>query len=352
MRLLPVLILTLIILAALYIPVTIPFGLSSIGKVYPHQEWRLIQDASGNIITTLTDNKTGVRQLLQAFQFERGDLVNMELFQSDSSDMVLAGDTLLKMHTIVFQDRIQQLSNQLLVEKALLKSALVGDKPPVVGGAQRLLETAQKALILHEKNYVTNKQLWEEGLISELEFRAFENAFELAKMDVKVAEKGLETADTGLKPEDVEVQRSTIASLTNQIAFLENQLAKYVITAPFSGRRAPAISDLGEMMVVYNTDEYIMQIPVKAEDIQYISECQNIFVTDIRNQLRYEASLLQVGTSVEVVGGRQVVFISASVKVPAHAPPISTGMSMACEIVCGEINQREYIRRILNITWQ
>jgi hypothetical protein len=351
LRILPVVILIIIIFAALYIPVTIPFKLSSIGKVYPHQEWRLMQDASGNITTTLADNKTGVRQLLQAFQFERGDLVNMELSYNDSSEQIFAGDTLLKIKTIIFQDRIQQLTNQLLVEQALLKSALAGDKDPVISGARKQLESAQKALILHEKNYFTNKRLLDEGLISELEFRAFENAWELAKVDISIAEKALEDVNTGVKAEDVEVQRSNITSLNNQVVFLENQLAKYVVTAPFNGVRVPVVLP-EEMLVLYNTDEYIMQIPMKAEDIRYISECKNIFVTDIRNQSRYEATLLEVGTNVEVVGGRQVVFISASVKVPDHAAAISTGMAMTCEISCGEINQREYIRRILNFTWK
>jgi hypothetical protein len=97
------------------------------------------------------------------------------------------------------------------------------------------------------------------------------------------------------------VQRSNITSLNNQVAFLENQLTKYVVTAPFNGVRVPVVLP-EEMLVLYNTDEYIMQIPMKAEDIRYISECKNIFVTDIRNQSRYEATLLEVGSNVEVVG--------------------------------------------------
>lgn len=351
MRILPVIILVLIIFVALYVPVSIPFSLSSIGKVYPHQEWRLMQDASGNITTTLTDNKSGVRQLQQAFQFERGDLVSMDLKYADTTNTILVGDTLLRINTIVFQDRIQQLTNQLIIEEALLKSSQTGDKDPIISEARNKLEFARKALVLHEKNYQTNKKLLEEGLISELEFRAFENAWELAKIDISIAEKSLEDVDTGLKSEDIGVNKSRIESLQNQIAFLKQQLTKYVVTAPFSGRRVP-VAAAGEMLVVYNTDEYIMQIPVKAEDIQYISECKNIYVTDIRNKSRYHATFLEAGTNVEVVGGRQVVFISASVKVPAHAAAISTGMAMTCEISCGEINQREYIRRILNFTWK
>jgi hypothetical protein len=351
LRILPVFILIIIIFAALYIPVTIPYSLNSIGKVFPHQEWRLMQDASGNITTTLADNKTGVRQLLQAFQFERGDLVSMELNFNDSSEQIFAGDTLLKIKTIIFQDRIQQLTNQLLVEQALLKSALVGDKVAVISGARKQLESAQKALILHEKNYFTNKRLLDEGLISELEFRAFENAWELAKVDIAIAEKALEDVNTGLKAEDVEVQRSNITSLNNQIAFLENQLTKYVVMAPFNGIRVPVMMP-EEMLVLYNTDEYILQIPVKAEDIQYIGECKDISVTDIRTKRSYEANLLEVGSKVEIIGGRQVVFLIASVKLPANAVSISTGMAITCEISCQRINQREYIRRILNISWK
>ncbi len=351
MRILPVFILIIIIFAALYIPVTIPYSLNSIGKVFPHQEWRLMQDASGNITTTLADNKTGVRQLLQAFQFERGDLVSMELSFNDSSEQIFAGDTLLKIKTIIFQDRIQQLTNQLLVEQALLKSALVGDKVAVISGARKQLESAQKALILHEKNYLTNKRLLDEGLISELEFRAFENAWELAKVDISIAEKALEDVNTGVKAEDVEVQRSNITSLNNQIAFLENQLTKYVVMAPFNGIRVPVMMP-EEMLVLYNTDEYILQIPIKAEDIQFIGECKDISVTDIRTKRIYEANLLEVGSKVEIIGGRQVVFVIASVTLPANAVSISTGMAITCEISCQRINQREYIRRILNISWK
>lgn len=351
MRLLPVLILIGLILLGLYIPVQIPWEFVSIGKIYPRQEWRILRDASGNITSSLQDYRTGTALGGTSYQFKSGDLVQAELsVHPDSTGFVQAGDTILHIYTTLITDQLITLRGQLLVEKATLTSQLTGEKTPVVLEAENKVLFAEQQFGLQQKNYNTSKTLFDEGLISLIEFRTAENEYESDKIDVEIAKKNLETVQTGLKREDVNITRSRIASLEQQIAFLEKQQAKYVLTSPITGRQAP-VSQPDEMLLLQKTDEYIVQIPVKAEDMKYIGDLKKITLTDVQNLKTYEATLVQTGSQMMVVAGKQVNFLLASVHPPSPAIQLSTGMSVTCKLSFGSINQREYISRVLNFSW-
>ncbi|MCY7327874.1 MAG: hypothetical protein LH618_04950 [Saprospiraceae bacterium] len=86
-----------ILLVALYLPLRLPFGAESIGKVYPAQDWRLVQDQAGRISSVVRDYRSGAVQQMDAFQFEQGDISGLQ-FDLPSGGFLQVGDTVVRMY--------------------------------------------------------------------------------------------------------------------------------------------------------------------------------------------------------------------------------------------------------------
>lgn len=328
---------------------TLPFTLTSVAKVYPSREWRVVQDANGGILTSMEDYLTGVVNGSQVFQFERGDLVNVQLHVPDSLRLVQAGDTVIRIYNIVLDGRITTLRGELSIAEATLKASIAGDRPEAIAEAAEKLRFSEQELTIHEHVYQVQRQLLKDSVTSDLSFRTAENAYRVAQREVDVANKTLIAVKAGLKPEDIAVARANIGSLQQQIAFLERQQSQYIIKSPIKGEVTP-IDVTGQMIVVQDRDRYLLYIPVRVEDLQYITDTSVIQLHDVVTQQAFTATKLKVLPKIQVLGGRQAVMLVASL-VPPEGVNITTGLSMACTIQCGQLNQREYIKRMLNFKW-
>lgn len=86
-----------VVLAALFLPVKIPYELVSTGYVTPLEEWRLTQSTGGSLVATRRHFRTGMMAKVAAWQFQDGYLSGMELaIRVDTFDFVHRGDTVLR----------------------------------------------------------------------------------------------------------------------------------------------------------------------------------------------------------------------------------------------------------------
>jgi hypothetical protein len=229
---------------------------------------------------------------------------------------------------------------------------MVGDKPPIVQEAENKMNFAKQDLAVKETFYQTKKRLKEEGLISVIEFQEAENVYQLAKIQVEIASKTLETVGTGLKNESVRITEAQLRGLRDRLALLRQKGLSFVLRAPFSGYIVPTSSLLPEeLLILQRADEYLVQIPMKAEQLAYLNQTSEINVTDVKTQRVFQATLLGTLPRIEVLDNRQVVIVSALVVPDSVGIRLSTGISTRCSIGFGKINQREYIKRVLNFTW-
>ncbi len=338
-----------ILLLVLYIPFRLPYHAQSVGKVYPAQDWRLVQDQAGRISSVVRDYRTGAVQQMDAFQFEQGDISGLQ-FDLPPGGFLHLGDTVVRMYSTRQREEIQDIEAQLALYGAQLQAENTGDKPPIVQQAENQLHFAEQDVIWKDKNFRIQKPLYEQGLIALTEYQTVESALELAKIQVGIAQKNLETVRTGLKPESVQVTEAQLRGLRNRLDILRKKNLALVLRAPFEGFVTPALPP-EELFVLQRSDEYFVQIPLKVEQLGYLRPGSSVSVTDIQTQRTYSARLLQTGTHVEVLDNRQVAILNAIVRPDSSSQRFSTGLSARCNIEFDTVNQREYLLRLLNFKW-
>jgi hypothetical protein len=340
------LIILAVLVAAFYVPMQMPYAAESIGRVLPAQEWRLVQDQTGRLTSVVRDHKLGVAQQIDAFQFEQGDFSGIKI-EIPTGSFVSAGDTVVRMYSIRQREEIQQIEAQLALYSAQLQSDKTGDKPPIVQEAENKLHFAEQDLSLKENFYHLKKKLKDEGLIAATEYQMAENDWNLAKIQVEIARKYLENVGTGIKLEGVGITEAQLLGLKNRLNILKQKGLAFVIRAPFSGWvvTSPLTE---ELLTLQRADEYVVQIPVRVEQLQYLNPNVAIHITDVQTGHVFRGKYGSLGSKVEVLDSRQVSLLSAYVEPDSLGTRLSTGVSTMCRIDFGQVNQREFFRRILN----
>ena len=347
MRLVPLVIAVALIAAILYAPVSMPWKITSIGQVFPRKSWKIVQDATGNLLVNQQDYRTGETAVSSNYQFERGDLVESRLRPGqDSLAAVRMGDTVLTIRTTMIADRLTTLRGQLAEARSQLSSGSVGEKTPIVEEAENRLRFAEQEFANQKTTYERLKALFAENVISKQEL---ENAFNLrrkAELQIEIERKSLESANTGLKPADIDVLGSRIKNLAGQIDFLEKQSTKYVLTAPFDGIRRRSVVP-GEVFTMHTARAFFLQVPVKVEDLRWINPGSKIVLRDVQSGKTWIGKFLGFAPAVEILSGRRTQKMEVSVETPP-GESLNTGLSVDCSVECGEVNLREYLRRVLN----
>ncbi|MCW5924640.1 MAG: hypothetical protein KIS77_22485 [Saprospiraceae bacterium] len=349
-RLLGGLIIIGVLMAALWLPIEIPFTAESIGRVHPAREWVVLQDRTGRITSIVRDHRIGATHQIDAYQFDQGDIAGLR-FDLPPQRFIAAGDTVVRMYSIRQSEEIQQIEAQLALYGAQLQSDTTGEKPPIVEEAERRLHFAEQDLVQKEKIFNIKKPLWEQQLIAFIEYQEAENAYNLARIQVEIARQYLENMRTGIKVEQVGVTQAQLRGLRNRLDILRRKGLAFVLRSPFSGWVVPVNLPPDEQLIVEEAGEYVVQIPVKTEYLPYLNAQATLTVTDVQTQRSYTAQLLYKGNRVEVLDNRQVSVLTAIVKPDSLQTRLSTGVSALCRVDFGKINQRAYLRRILKFKW-
>ena len=345
-RLLGGLIILAVLVAALYVPVKIPYAAESIGRVLPAQEWRLVQDQTGRLTSVVRDHKLGAAQQIDAFQFEQGDFSGIKI-DVPAGAFVVAGDTVVRMYSIRQREEIQAIEGQLALYSAQLQSDKTGDKPPIVQEAENKLHFSEQDLSLKENFYHLKKKLKEDGLIAATEFQMAENDWNLAKIQVEIARKYFENVSTGIKQEGVGITEAQLRGLQNRLNILKQKGLAFVIRAPFSGWViGSALPE--ELLTLQRADEYVVQIPVRVEQLRYLHPQVDIQIKDVQTGHIFNGKYGKIGSKVEVLDNRQVSLLTVFVLPDSIGKRLSTGVSTMCRIDFGAVTQREFLRRVLN----
>lgn len=345
-RIVTLVVLVSVLCLAFLIPFKISYDLESIGTIYPSEEWKIVQDASGSLLGSHRYNKTGIVGKINSWQFKAGDLSGLELaIRPDSLTRVKMGDTLIRMYSTVILAQILELSTQIQILQSQTTELSTGEKPQTVKEAQAKLDFAQEQVVIREKEYKIAKELLEGGAIPALELAQKENAYHLSKIEAERAAREVQVVDTGTKNETVKVNRTQIDALQKRLDYLRKVNTGYVITAPFDGK----VSKIGlpeEVLVLQKTDECVVEIPIRLSDMRYVDDSTHIEITDVRNNKVYPAKILRSGTKSMVLDQKSVGFLTALVQLKPDEE-ITFGIGAKCVIKCAQLSQIDYLRRIL-----
>jgi hypothetical protein len=340
-------VLVAVVCFGLYLPIKIPYELVSIGNVTPLEEWRLMQDAGGSLMATRRHFRTGMVSNISVWQFQEGDISGMEMaIRVDTLSYVERGDTVLRFFSTQILEQIALLEQELAIRTAERGVLVTGEKLPTVEEAQTRLNFSREQLALAEKQYSIDEPLFRDGVIARLDYERSKNALELARIAAETAEKTLRVVSTGAKPELVTVNKAQIESLTRQLRLMRQRYANYVVTAPFDAIVSP-VGDTGEVIVLQNTEHYLIHIPVRTTEVRYLGDSTTIEVRDLSNGNTFQAEVVEIGKRAQVVGTSQVNFLLAAVA-PTPGKPLNMGLTAQCTVRCDALTPLQYLRRLLD----
>ncbi len=135
--------------------------------------------------------------------------------------------------------------------------------------------------------------------------------------------------------------------MKNRLQILRQKGLSFVIRAPFSGwvTSSPLPE---ELLTLQRSDEYVVQIPVRVEQLRFLHPGIGIAIRDVQTGQVFQGKYGALGTKVEVLDNRQVSLLKAYVQPDSAGARLSTGVSSICRLDFGNVNQREYLLRLLN----
>lgn len=346
MRSLVVIALLVVAVAALlFLPVQVPYNLSVPGKVMPAREWLLVRDQEGSIGALLRDNMLGSVQSYNVNRFERGDAVRFTLARAlEPRTTVAAGDTVGSIYSNETERQLASLSGDLAETLSTLDLYTSGEKEAIIREADLRLQRAQEQLRQHEKELNRLRQLRERELISAQDLELAESQWELYQDDIEIAQAQLEAVRSGAKPQQVALARTRADALQKQIEKLNERIDLYTITTPISGL---AVRSFGgdTLLTVRDTTSFVVAMPIPWRDAHLIEPGQEVVVQIRGRTMRAVGHIRQIGDSVHLLNGQQVLLATAFVTQAGAA--LMPGAITECTIPTGEVSLWEYVRRAL-----
>ncbi len=336
----------LVLIVILYLPIKVPYDLISVGRILPMREWKLTIDANGALSAQELDNLKGVVNNVGNWQFKGGDLSGLKLWDQVFTDSVLnAGDTLLVMRSIQVQEELINLQTNKRVKEGELQEMLTGEKIEILQESDAKITEANSQLEIAQQQYDIQSKLYKDGVIPIADFQMSEFRLKNAQNVLKTAKASLSVVNTGSKLETIERKRREIRALQDQIKIVERKFEGLVVKSPFDGRLAPAVA-IGELLIVQSKEEYLIQIPIRIEDMADLPIKAAVEVTDIASGKIYNARIYQKLANTAVLDGKAVGFLLAIMK-SDESEQVHLGLNASCTIHLAQLNLREYLKRIL-----
>ncbi|MEO0468494.1 MAG: hypothetical protein AAF206_02645 [Bacteroidota bacterium] len=327
------------------LPIEVPYSFDGTGKIYPAREWVLTKDADGGMVSTLYNHEKGVVSGVTTYKFERGDIANLHIDEySSETGIILQGDTVANIRSYLLEQRIQELTNQLDIEKARLLNERAGAKPPVIAEAKEKLALAEQQMVLAQQNFDREKELFAQGVTAEAVFNVVENDYALAKIQIKIARNSLEAARMGRKPEAIAFINTNIQAVEKELNFLKTKRTGYHIVAPMGGKIRFNIAT-NQVLQVHDTSSLILTLPVMIQNRYYANPGKKISFRLPGIDTEFKAEIIATNDQVEIIEGKQVIFVKARIERPKANWNIMTGTIVQCKVLGGQIDLWDYIKK-------
>jgi len=334
----------------------LPYHISCSGKILPAREWIVKSENGGDIISIFNTYQNNSVYNFVGYKFDRGDIANFVFSKKLADDYsVNKHDTIGYISSYLFDEKLTQLENSLLEEKAYLLALVSGEKASLVESAKNKYALARQDFDLQARNYERYKSLHDKRLIADAEFEEIEKSYEAAQTNVALSKNDLLTVETGDKPELINYENAKISSIENEIKILGEKQRKYLLVAPFAGKVVTKKLPLNDPSVnAYNilhlidTAEYVVLLPVELFQRKYITKDIRIETLLSGNNQLVEGKYIGENQDVELTGNyKQVCVIKGGLK--TNGINIPYGIYAQCTIDCGEVSLFEYIKRKIRV---
>ncbi|MCB0729741.1 MAG: HlyD family efflux transporter periplasmic adaptor subunit [Ignavibacteriae bacterium] len=333
-------------LIIIFLPIEYPISVKSKGKLLPLKTWILAKGTDGRLLTSLTDNSSGITNHFSASQFERGDAVQFNLNQNlIEKGNVTLGDTIGYVISNEIEKNIQKLKSELETSKASLRVQTSSQKQSIIEEEKRKLEFAEKELEEQSKIYNRKKLLFERDLISQQEFEADEARYELAKININIAKERLKTVESGAKEEEISFAESQIRAIENEINILQKRYESNNIISPITGSINRTYS-VDTLLVISDTSKYVILMPIKWNDSRKVQVNQSMSVSLPESNEIINGIVSSIGNNVNTYSNYQYVMVTAISENKLN--DLKPGLYVDCKINCGNSTAIEYFKSLIS----
>ena len=169
-------------------------------------------------------------------------------FMVEEGQHVLAGDTLVHIHSSLVEAKLSQAEAMETVAKAQNKKVDSGTRVELLNSAYDMWQQAQAGLTIAKKTYERMQSLYKKGVVSEQKRDEAEAADKAMVATESAAKSQYEMAKAGAQAEDKAAAAAMVAAAQGSVAEVESILSDSYLTAPTDGEISDIFPNVGELV--------------------------------------------------------------------------------------------------------
>ena len=169
-------------------------------------------------------------------------------FMVEEGQHVLAGDTLVHIHSSLVEAKLSQAEAMETVAKAQNKKVDSGTRVELLNSAYDMWQQAQAGLTIAKKTYERMQSLYKKGVVSEQKRDEAEAAYKAMVATESAAKSQYEMAKAGAQAEDKAAAAAMVAAAQGSVAEVESILSDSYLTAPTDGEISDIFPNVGELL--------------------------------------------------------------------------------------------------------
>ncbi len=290
--------------------ITVPMQISTFSEVFPKERWMLTRGNGGQIISNLIDYSKGQTTKYEISQFERGEFISVDFFNSKNDKKEFAkGDTILVMNSSNVNDGFIDAQGELEIALANLKAQNSAQKESLIREAETRLKYTDERIGEQKILVYRNKQLFEKGVASKQELELQEWALSLLEIEKKIYNAQLENLSTGVKPEEIEFLETQVNAAKAKLKFFEERKSQLAVLSPIDGTITSAFSP-DTLLNIINHNQVVLHTPVKIKDVKEFEMGRQMSVTFPNIEEAFTGHILSINNEVEIINAQQFVLVS------------------------------------------
>ena len=169
-------------------------------------------------------------------------------FMVEEGQHVLAGDTLVHIHSSLVEAKLSQAEAMETVAKAQNKKVDSGTRVELLNSAYDMWQQAQAGLTIAKKTYERMQSLYKKGVVSEQKRDEAEAAYKAMVATESAAKSQYEMAKAGAQAEDKAAAAAMVAAAQGSVAEVESILSDSYLTAPTDGEISDIFPNVGALV--------------------------------------------------------------------------------------------------------
>lgn len=164
-------------------------------------------------------------------------------------DTVHCGDTLIRIHSALFEAQLQQAQGVRTVAEATNRKVDAGTRRQIIQAAHDLWLQAQAAEGITQKTYQRLERLYQQGVMTEQKRDEARAAYDAARAATAAAKSQYDLAVAGAQTEDRQAAAAGVSIAGGAVSEVEAMLQDAYLTAPDDGTIDEIYPQVGELVM-------------------------------------------------------------------------------------------------------